>query len=68
MENLRKKISVKLVNNTNDYVQCISKPSSVSQKMFSKNFVAIHVLTVNKRNYVGFDILDLNQYLMYEFH
>ena len=42
MENLRKNISVKLVNNAKDYVKCISKPSFVSQKIFSKNFVAIH--------------------------
>ena len=33
LENLRKKISVKLVNNSEDYVRCISK--SNLQKMFS---------------------------------
>ena len=42
MENLRKRINVKLVNNAKDYVRSISKPSFVSQKIFSKNFVAIH--------------------------
>ena len=72
MENLRKRISVKLVNNAKDYVKCISKPSFVSQKIFSKNFVAIHeikpVLTLNKPIYVGFSILGLSKYLMYEFH
>ena len=36
MENLRKIISFKLVNNAKDYVRCISKPSFVSQKIFSK--------------------------------
>ena len=49
-----------------------SKPSFVSQKIFSKNFVAIHdikpVLTLNKPMYVGFSILDLSKCLMYEFH
>ena len=44
----------------------------VSQKIFSKNFVAIHeiktVLTLNKPIYVGFSILDLSKYLTYEFH
>ena len=72
MDYLRKRISVKLVNNAKDYVRCISKPSFVSQKTFSKNFVAIHelkpVLTLNKPIYVGFSILDLSKYLMYEFH
>ena len=32
MENLRKRISVKLINNAKDYVKCVSKPSFISQK------------------------------------
>ena len=72
MEDLKKGISVKLVNNAKDYVKHISKPSFVSQKVFSKNFVAIYeirpVLKLNKPIYVGFSILDLSKYLMYEFH
>ena len=42
MENLRKRISVKLVNNAKDYVEYKSKPIFVSRKIFSKNLVAIH--------------------------
>ena len=61
-----------MVNNAKEYVRCISKPSFVSQKIFSKNFVAIHeikpALTLNKPDYVGFSILDLSKLLMYEFH
>ena len=72
MENLRKRICVKLINNAEDYVRCISKPSFVSHKIISKNFVAIHeikpVLTHNKPIYVVFSISDLSKYLMYEFH
>ena len=72
MENLRKRISVKLVDDSKDYVRCISKPSFVSRKIFSKNFVAIHkikpVLTFNKPVYVGISILDLSKLLMYELH
>ena len=71
MVNLRKRINVKLVNDAKDYVRCITKPSFISQKIFSKNFVAIHkikpVLTFNKPLYVGFSILDLSKLLMYEF-
>ena len=33
MENLRKRISVKLVTNGKDYIRCISKPSFISQKI-----------------------------------
>ena len=72
MENVRKRISVKLVNNSKDYVRCISKASFISQKIFSKNFVAIHgtkpVLTFNEPIYVGFSIFDLSKLLMYQFH
>ena len=63
MENLRKRMSVKLVNNAKNYVKCINKPSFVSQKIFRKNFVASHkinpLLILNKPIYVGFSILDL---------
>ena len=56
MENLTKRISVKLVNNAKDYVRCISKPSFNSKKIFSLDFVAVHeikpVLTLNEPIYV----------------
>ena len=72
MENLRKRISIKLVNNAKDYVRYINKPTFVSQNVFSKKFVAIHeikpVLTLNKPISAGFSILDLSKYLMYKFH
>ena len=63
---------VESVNNAKDYIKCISKPCFISQKMFSKNFVAIHkikpVLILNKPMYVEFSILDLSKLLMYKFH
>ena len=72
MENLRKRISVKLVNNEKDYVKYISRPTFVSQKILDKNLVAIHkvnpVLLLNKPIYVGFCVLDLSKLLMYDWH
>ena len=72
MEHLRKRINVTLVNNAQDYMRYISKPSFVSQKIFSKNFVAIHeikpVLTLNKPIYVAFSILDLRKFLTHAFY
>ena len=72
VENVRKRLNIELVNNAKDYVRYISKPSFVSQKIFSKNIVAIYrikpVLTLNKPIYVGFSILDLSKLLMDEFH
>ena len=72
MDNLRKRINVRLVNNNKDRIKYVSKPSFVSKKIFNKNFVAIYeikpVLTLNKPVYVGFTILDLSKLLMYELH
>ena len=61
-----------MVNNAGDYEKHVRKPSFVSQKTFSRNFVTIHeiksVLMLYKPIYVGFSILDLRKLLMYEFH
>ena len=72
MENLRKRINVRLVNNAKNYKKYVSKPSFVSQEIFSENFVAIHVikpvLILDKTIYVGFSILELTKYFMYDLH
>ena len=72
MENLRKRVDVKLINNDKDYVKSVSKTTLASQKIFSKNLVAIHkikpVLLLNEPIYVGFSVLELSKLLMYEFH
>ena len=41
MENLGKRIKFRLVSNAKNYEKWVSRPSFVSQKIFSKNFVAI---------------------------
>ena len=57
MENIRKRISVKLINDSKDYLRCVSNPNFISQKIFDKNFIVVHqtksVLTLNKPIYVG---------------
>ena len=72
MENLRKKINVRLIISAKDYEKYVSKPNFVSQKISSENFVAIHetkpVLTLNRPIYAGLSILDLSKYLTYDFH
>ena len=72
MENLRKRISVKKIINSKDFVRYVSKANFISQKIFSRNFVAIHqikpVLILKKTIYMGFSILDLSKLLMYKFY
>ena len=72
MENLRKRINVRLVNNKNDISKYTSRPTYITQKIFDKNYAAIYeikpVLTLNKAIYVGFSVLELSKWLMYDFH
>ena len=53
-------------------IKYASKPSFISQKIFSKNFVAIHkikpILLLNKPIYVEFSILELSKLFMYDLH
>ena len=72
MENLTKRINVRFVNIKKDFLKYTSRPTYVNLKLFNKNFTAIHeikqVLTLNKPIYVGFTVLDLGKWLMYDFH
>ena len=62
MENLRKRISVWLVNNAEDFLKYTSRPTYITCKIFSENFAVIHeikpVLILNKPIYVGFTVLE----------
>ena len=72
MENLRKRINVRIVNNEKDYLKHVNKPTFISQKIFDKNFAAIYeikpVLTMNKPIYVALTVLKLSKWLMQDFH
>ena len=72
MENVRKRVNVKLINNKKRYLKVVSRPSFVLQKILDKNLVAVHkikpVLLLNKPIYVGFSILELSEMIMYDWH
>ena len=72
MENLRKRITVKLVTNEKDFLKGTSKPTNITHKIFDKNYALIHemksVLILNKPIYAGFTVLQLRKWLMYYFH
>ena len=42
MENLRKRINVRLVNNERDFLKYTSRPTYVTHKIFDKDYAAIH--------------------------
>ena len=56
----KKRINVRLVTNEKDFLKCTSKPMHIADKMFGKNYAAIHeikpVLMFKKPIYVGFTV------------
>ena len=55
MENVRKRINVRLVNNAEDFLKYTDKSAYITHKMFGKDYTAIHEI------YVGFTVLDLSK-------
>jgi hypothetical protein len=72
MENVRKRVDVKLVTTKDDLVKVVASPCFQSQRIMNDNLVAVkrikEVLTLSKPCYVGMCILDLSKTLMYDFH
>ena len=42
MENLRKRINVRLVNNEKDFLKHTSRPTYITHKVFGKDYAAFH--------------------------
>ena len=65
MENLRKRINVRLINNAKDFLKYSSRPAYITHKIFSENYAAIHEIKpefiLNNPIYVGFTVLELSK-------
>ena len=72
MENVEKRIEVKLLSNEKQFLKQISKPYYKNHKIFSNDLVAVNLnktcITYDKPVIVGFSILELSKYHMYNFH
>ena len=72
IENLRKRIKIRVVKYSQDFIEYTSKTTCVNWKVFENNLAAIHEkkisLTLNKPIYVGFTVLETNKWEMYNFH
>ena len=72
MENLRKIIKIRVVKNSQDFIKYTSRPTCVNWKAFENDLAAIHEkkisLTLNKPIYVGFTVLEISKWEMYNFH
>ena len=69
---MRKRIKIRVVKNSQDFIKYTSRPTCVNWKVFENNLAAIHEnkisLTLNKAIHVGFTILELSKWEMYKFH
>ena len=72
MENIRKRVDVRLETDQKKLSKLVSKPTYVNSKIFNEDLVAVHkikeTLTLDRPAYVGMCILDLSKRLMYDFH
>ena len=61
MENFRKRINVRLVNNAKDFLKYSNKPTYITHKIFGKDYAATHeiksVLILNLTNQFMLDLL-----------
>ena len=72
MKKLRKRINVRLVSNEKDFLKYMSRPTYVTHRIFDKDYAATHetklILILNKPAYVGFTVLELSKWMMYDCH
>jgi hypothetical protein len=72
MENVRKRLSMKLISNDKKAHRYMSKPNFKDRTIYSNNLMAIHThketIKFDKPIYVGFAILDISKIIMYDFH
>ena len=62
MENMRKRMKIRIVTNEEDCLKYSSRPIFINAIIFGKNLVAIHEkpqeIRLNKPIYVGFAVLE----------
>ena len=71
MENMRKRMKVRVTTTEKDYIKYASRTTFINHKIYDKDFVVIHeekeLLTLNKPIYAGCTVLELSKLAMYEF-
>ena len=72
IENLQKRINVKLVNNAGDILKYTNRATYTIHKYFGEDYAAFHeikpVLILNKSIYVGGTVINFSKWKMYDFY
>ena len=68
----KKKNECKISEDEKDFLSYTSRPTYITHNIFGKDYAAIHeikpVLMLNNSIYVGFTVLDLSKWKIYDFH
>jgi len=72
MENIRKRVNVRLINTETQLKKAIAKPTCKYFTMINDDLAMVQLtrkkITQNKPLYTGFVVLELSKLLMYDFH
>ena len=72
MENMRKRIKIRITKTQKDFLKYASRPTYISHNIFGKRLVAINEkkeqLTLNKPIYVGNTVLELSKLATYKLY
>lgn len=72
MENIRKRIDIRLVTDSRVAEKLIAKPTFVDRTIYGPTLAAFHMLKrtllFNKPIYIGMCVLDISKTLMYSYH
>lgn len=72
MENIRKRVDVRLVTNKKQALKLVAKPNFDRRVVLTENLTAVHMkktkLKFDKPVYLGACILDISKILMYDSH
>ena len=72
IENMRKRIKIKVVKKKDDFIKYTSRPTCINWKVFGNKLAAIHenkiTLNLNKPIFIGFAVLEISKWEMYDFH
>ena len=66
MENMRKRITIRVAKIAKDFIKYTSRPTCINWKVFGNNLAAIHEkkisLTLKKPIYVGFTVFEISKW------
>ena len=68
MENMRKRIKIRVVTNKKDFIKNTLRPTYFNHNIFGERLFVIPQLTLNKPIYVGCTVLELSKLEVYKYH